>query len=66
MKGRKSFQGNIIGHKKEGTETLAIKDPGTEELLVPNRDIKKATLAYCLTKKSDYTKDSFNNVTNLL
>ena len=51
------MKGNIIGHKKDGTEPHAIKDPVTGELLVANEDIKKATLAYCvdnLKKKSDF------------
>ena len=42
------MKGNISGQKKAGTEPHAIKDPDRDELLVANKDIKKATLNYCV------------------
>ena len=38
----------VVGiSKKAGTEPHAIVDPNTNELLVANRDIKRAPLEYC-------------------
>ena len=38
---------SIGGHKKASLEPHAIRDPDTNDLLVSNEDIKKATLKYC-------------------
>ena len=40
----------IMGSKKAGTEPHAIIDPESGDLLVSNKDIKEATLAYCVEK----------------
>ena len=42
------MKGKIMGNKKAGCEPHAIKDPVSDELLVANEDIKKATLSYCV------------------
>ena len=38
----------VGGSKKSNIEPHAIKDPNTQELLVANNDIKRATLKYCV------------------
>ena len=37
----------ITGGKRAANEPHAIKDPKTNNMLVSNQDIKKATLEYC-------------------
>ena len=39
---------NILGGKKVGLEPCAVRDPETEDLLVSSKEIKRATLSYCL------------------
>ena len=52
------MKGNIIGNKKAQTEPHAIRDPVSNDLLVANEYIKKATLKYCV---NNLVKDASNN-----
>ena len=43
--------------KKAAVEPHAIKDPKTDKLLVANKDIKNATLAYCVDNLTNRSTD---------
>ena len=50
---------SVLGGKKNGQETCAIRDPETEKLLVSTKEVKRATLSYCLNnlKNNTMTKE---------
>ena len=60
----------ITGGKKASTEPHAIEDPKTNNLLVSNQDIRKATLEYCAdnlrNREPDPEVKSLVSVKNLL
>ena len=47
-----------MGGKKNGQEPSAIRDPETEELLVSSKELKRATLSYCLKNLKNNTMTS--------
>ena len=46
---------NLLGGKKVGQEPSAVRDPETEELLVGSKEVKRATLSYCLKNLTNNT-----------
>jgi hypothetical protein len=42
------MKAKVTGNKKSGTEPHAIIDPNSGDLLVTNKEIRDATLAYCV------------------
>ena len=56
----------IMGGKKSGQEPTAMKDPDTGELLVSGKEIKKATLKYCINNlKNNKVSENVREIVKL-